>query len=47
MDPYVVKKIMKMKTLVFGKDNNYHKQKEEERHNPASLNERIQKVRRL
>ena len=35
MNPYVVKKIMRDENSVFDKDNNYHMQKEKERHNPV------------
>lgn len=35
MNLYVVKKIMRDENSVFDKDNNYHKQKEKERHNPV------------
>ena len=46
MNPYVVKKIMRDENSVFDKDNNYHKQKEKERHNSVFKRKNSKKVRR-
>lgn len=46
MNPYRMNKIMKDEQSIFEKDNNFHKQKQNEKKNPIFKRNNLKKVRR-